>query len=741
MNEKKNTSRRAFVKRLLSALLLSICLIGSFAFLPKVAGLGEPQSSNNGFSGAREMFQSQTSANVMWIDSPAVSLDVGDRFNVTVWVNLCQSSFVWQCLIWFDTACLYATRSGPTGWPTSDFFKGHVTVPVGPRINNSIGAVWACETLIGSDSVLAACGSLFWVEFQVVSFWNTTKLRLDPVDSFVLDPYLNEIQLTMCDVTLLCPSPDFSMSASPALLTMQQGRLTTSTITVRSMNGFDQSVQLSVSGASSGVAAALSSSQVTPPVGGSVTSTLTVVLDSTATLGDYTLTVIGTTGTSIHVASISLEIIVPMVFKSPFALSDSSWHESHLAGQASSETTIDASAGTGEIVARALAVLLGDGKALAKLAYEGSWESDWSGESRVKATFNISGLITWASLSFLSMAPTAGVIHGVIFNASLIVRDYSSSNEISRKDLNIYDSESEWKILPVPDGDALSFRDAQCVIQSILNLEKGHRYTWSLELQIYAYAAVADAGESVAGGNMKISLSEVRIDNLAMTPEPLPLIFHEKFMFITIGPPADLLLVDAEGRRVGFDFVAQKEVNEIPEAYYSGHGISPQLIETAVPVTGDCHVFVSGTNTGFYHLSVVIGNLTEEDATDLKPFAIQFLGIPISAGAIHEYSFDSAVLSQGGKGIMVRVDSDGDGVFEHIFTSDKVLTESEYRTALCDINGDQKVDMNDIALAARAFGETSASPNWNPMADENEDGRIDLKDIGFVARHFGEHYS
>ncbi len=58
-----------------------------------------------------------------------------------------------------------------------------------------------------------------------------------------------------------------------------------------------------------------------------------------------------------------------------------------------------------------------------------------------------------------------------------------------------------------------------------------------------------------------------------------------------------------------------------------------------------------------------------------------------------------------------------------------------------DVNGDGKVDLRDLALAARAFGSTPTSPNWNPAADINGDGKVDLKDIALIARNFGQRYS
>jgi hypothetical protein len=48
--------------------------------------------------------------------------------------------------------------------------------------------------------------------------------------------------------------------------------------------------------------------------------------------------------------------------------------------------------------------------------------------------------------------------------------------------------------------------------------------------------------------------------------------------------------------------------------------------------------------------------------------------------------------------------------------------------------------MSDIAIVARAFGSKPGSSNWNPNADINGDGIVNMKDIALVARNFGQHY-
>jgi thermitase len=57
---------------------------------------------------------------------------------------------------------------------------------------------------------------------------------------------------------------------------------------------------------------------------------------------------------------------------------------------------------------------------------------------------------------------------------------------------------------------------------------------------------------------------------------------------------------------------------------------------------------------------------------------------------------------------------------------------------LGDINGDGKVDITDVAFAAKAFGSKAGGRRWNPDADLNFDGRIDIIDVARCAKNFGK---
>jgi len=61
-------------------------------------------------------------------------------------------------------------------------------------------------------------------------------------------------------------------------------------------------------------------------------------------------------------------------------------------------------------------------------------------------------------------------------------------------------------------------------------------------------------------------------------------------------------------------------------------------------------------------------------------------------------------------------------------------------TVYGDINGDRKVDMRDVALAAKAFGTSPGDERWNPIADINRDSKVDMKDIAAIAKNFGKYW-
>ena len=95
------------------------------------------------------------------------------------------------------------------------------------------------------------------------------------------------------------PNVNFTVSAAPASLAVNQGATNTANITVTSLNGFNGAVNLNASGLPSGVTASFS-----PIIAG--TSTLSLSATSNAAAGAYTVAVTGASGNSSSTIAVNL---------------------------------------------------------------------------------------------------------------------------------------------------------------------------------------------------------------------------------------------------------------------------------------------------------------------------------------------------------------------------------------------------------------------------------------------------
>jgi uncharacterized membrane protein len=126
-------------------------------------------------------------------------------------------------------------------------------------------------------------------------------------------------------------SADFSVSASPASLSVIQGGSGSSTISTTVSGGFNSAVSLSVSGLPTGVTASFSATSIAAP--GSGSSTLTLTAGSTAAAGTTNVTVTASGGGVTHTATIALTVTQP-----DFSLSASPTSLSIVQGSTGSST-------------------------------------------------------------------------------------------------------------------------------------------------------------------------------------------------------------------------------------------------------------------------------------------------------------------------------------------------------------------------------------------------------------------
>lgn len=96
----------------------------------------------------------------------------------------------------------------------------------------------------------------------------------------------------------------FSLSASPASVTVAQGAKHTSTITNTVTGGFDSAISLSATGQPAGVSVGFSPISIT----GAGTSSMTLTVASSTATGTYHITVRGTSGSTVETTSVSLTV-------------------------------------------------------------------------------------------------------------------------------------------------------------------------------------------------------------------------------------------------------------------------------------------------------------------------------------------------------------------------------------------------------------------------------------------------
>ena len=177
---------------------------------------------------------------------------------------------------------LSSSPSSPAGLIPSSFSVNPVTVPAGGTAKSNFTVSVPAGTTPGPYS-LTVTGS------------NSTTSRN-----------------TSVSVTVI--APDFTIISSPSSLNILQGSSGTTTITLTSLNGFSGTVSLTSTLSSSGPQVSFSPASVAVPSGGSISSTLTVsavpsgAYSTSVSQGSYTVTVTGTSGSSVHSTTLSLTV-------------------------------------------------------------------------------------------------------------------------------------------------------------------------------------------------------------------------------------------------------------------------------------------------------------------------------------------------------------------------------------------------------------------------------------------------
>ena len=105
-------------------------------------------------------------------------------------------------------------------------------------------------------------------------------------------------------LTFTYSSPDFSIEPSISTLSLQQGQTSSLTMTILSLRGFNERVNLTAIDIPTGVVLQFNPQSIIP----SGTSTVTVVVSNAARVDNYTVTLLAVSGSLSHQVSFQLEV-------------------------------------------------------------------------------------------------------------------------------------------------------------------------------------------------------------------------------------------------------------------------------------------------------------------------------------------------------------------------------------------------------------------------------------------------
>ncbi len=187
------------------------------------------------------------------------------------------------------------TIPSSAGMVTLKYWMYHETTVSAIPIN-----VQACVSTDGSTfntvglPVFAYSGATGWTEevVDLTPYKGQTNVQIGFIGT---STHYNSIYIDDVSVEALSETaPNFIVTAAPSVLSVLQGGTSTSTIATTISGGFNNIVDLTVSGMPSGVTATFIPATITYP--GSGSSNLILTADSTAAVGSYPVTVTGTSG-------------------------------------------------------------------------------------------------------------------------------------------------------------------------------------------------------------------------------------------------------------------------------------------------------------------------------------------------------------------------------------------------------------------------------------------------------------
>ena len=212
--------------------------------------------------------------------------------------------------------------------PNIEIYPGSASLSIAPSSNGSTSITTRVVGGFDSAISLSASGQPSGV---TVDFGSTTiaapgngSTQMTVAVSPTITPGTYPVTITAAgggvtqtaSVSLIVPTPTFSLSASPNAVSIVQGTSGISTISVSTQSGFDSAVELSASGQPAGVTVNFSPLSIGAPGNGS--SQMTITVASTAAKGFYPIVVTASGGGITETATVFVSVLLPPDFNLEF---------------------------------------------------------------------------------------------------------------------------------------------------------------------------------------------------------------------------------------------------------------------------------------------------------------------------------------------------------------------------------------------------------------------------------------
>ncbi|HET8646438.1 MAG TPA: hypothetical protein VFO85_13170, partial [Vicinamibacteria bacterium] len=178
--------------------------------------------------------------------------------------------------------------------PLGQLAQGEAVMFEGAGIQSSTGSRWGDYSMMAVDPV------------DDCTFWYTTEYYLI-ISVNVWQTRIGRFRFPNC-----AASPDFLVNANPFSVSVPSGGSAPTTVTVRSVGGFANQVNLTCrSVATAGIACSYAPGSVTPPPNGAADTTLTLNVNSSVAPGTYWVMVVGTSGGVERSARVQVTVTAP----------------------------------------------------------------------------------------------------------------------------------------------------------------------------------------------------------------------------------------------------------------------------------------------------------------------------------------------------------------------------------------------------------------------------------------------